>query len=135
VSGFTSTLDVRLLNDRTPFPWMTLEPLEYYSELTGETYTVPKYFRTDGASVPAAIVALPLVGPALFLRFFGQGVFQGFKQGVLHDWLRRTNVVPAAIAHRILREALYAANYPPDLCENYYAAVVAFNSSNAGIGI
>lgn len=130
MSGFENQLDVRLLNDRSIFPWLTLAPLVYECELTGETYTVPKYFRTDGASLPAALVAVPLLGPALFLRYFGGGVFQGFKQGVLHDWLRRgpNPPVPAAVAHRIFREALYAAGYPPDLCETYYAAVVAFNS-------
>lgn len=130
MSAFLTSLDVRLLNDRSMFPWITLEPLQYESELTGETYTVPRHFRTDGASLPAALVALPVMGQGLFLRYFGQGVFQGFKQGVLHDYLRRgpNPPVPAHLAHRIFREALYAAGYPPDLCETYYAAVVLFNS-------
>lgn len=123
-----------LLDDRSEFPWITLEPLEYESELTGEIYTVPAHFRTDGASVPMAVGLLPGIGPALLARFFGQGVWQGFKQGVLHDYLRRkkdgVTLVPAAVAHRIFREALYEAGYPPDLCETYYNAVVIFNSNN-----
>lgn len=131
---FNTSLVVQLLNDREQFPWITLAPLEYESELTGETYTVPAYFRTDGASLPASLVAVPVIGPALFLRYFGQGVFQGFKQGVLHDFLRRPDrvtgktPVPAKVAHLVFKEALTEAGYPDDLVNTYHAAVVAFNS-------
>lgn len=127
---FTTPLQVLFLDDRSEFPWLTLAPLVYESELTGEVYEVPRHFRTDGASVPMALSAVPIVGPALANRFFGRGVWHGFKQGVLHDYLRRGDhpPVPAAVAHRVFREALYEAGYPPDLCETYYAAVVAFNS-------
>lgn len=127
---FQTMLDVRFLDDRSIFPWITLSELVYECPLTGETFVVPRHFRTDGASIPAAIAAVPVVGQALFLRYFGQGVFHGFKQGVLHDFLRRGDnpPVPAHVAHKIFRAALYDAGYPPDLCENYFAAVVAFNS-------
>lgn len=127
---FLNSLKVQLLNDREVFPWITLEPLAYECPLTGETYTVPRHFRTDGASVPKALVAVPLIGPALFQRFFGQGVWHGFREGVLHDYLRRGNTppVPAAIAHAIFRGALEEAGYPFDLVNNYFDAVRAFNS-------
>jgi hypothetical protein len=127
---FTTPLNVQLLNDRETFPWITLAPLVYDCPLTGETYTVPKYFRTDGASIPMALVAVPVVGATLAMRFFGEGVWKGFKQGVLHDYLRRGDhpPVPAATAHAILKEALLDAGYPEDLAESYYCAVVAFNS-------
>jgi len=93
--------------------------------MTSPTYEVPRHFRTDGASVPKALM---LFAPPLAARFFGSGVWLGFKQGVVHDWLRRENIVPADVAHRVFREALYEAMYPPDLIENYYAAVVKFNT-------
>lgn len=127
---FLTQLTVMLLDDRSKFPWITLSPLVYESELTGETYTVPKHFRTDGASVPSAIAAIPIIGQALFIRYFGKGVYQGFKAGVLHDFLRRgpNPPVPAHIAHKIFREALINAGYPDDLVSNYYAAVSTFNS-------
>lgn len=127
---FTTPLQVQFLDDRSEFPFITISPLVYECELTGETYTVPKHFRTDGASVPEALAAVPVVGQSLFLRYFGRGVFHGFKQGVVHDYLRRgpNPPVPAAVAHKIFRAALYEAGYPPDLCENYYMAVKAFNS-------
>jgi hypothetical protein len=130
---FVTPLVVQFLDDRSEFPWITVEPLVYECELTGETYTVPKHFRTDGSSIPEAIALIPVVGQALFLRYFGPGgVFHGFKQGVLHDYLRRGDnpPVPAAHAHRIFRAALYEAGYPPDLCETYYQAVVTFNSND-----
>ena len=129
---FTTPLKVQLLNDREVFPWITLAPLVYECPLTGETYQVPANFRTDGASVPKALVAVPVVGPALFQRFFGQGVWQGFREGVLHDWLRRERdgktPVEAATAHMIFRQALEEAGYPYDLVNAYYDAVKAFNS-------
>lgn len=128
---FVSPLEVMLLDDRTQFPWILLEPLVYECSLTGETYEVPRHFRTDGASLPRALI---LLAPPLAARFFGQGVWLGFKQGVLHDWLRRVDPrygsppVPAKVAHLIFREALYDYGYPEDLCENYYEAVRRFNS-------
>lgn len=127
---FLTPLKVQLLNDREVFPWITTEPLVYACELDDRTYTVPRHFRTDGASIPMALSLVPIIGSALCMRFFGKGIWQGFKQGVLHDYLRRGDhpPVPAATAHLIFREALADANYPADLIENYYAAVVAFNS-------
>ena len=106
-------------------PWLTLSPLVYESELTGETYTVPRYFTTDGASVPSALVALPVVGFLLFKRYFGSGVWHGFRAGVLHDYLLKS--IPKHIAHKVFREALYSEGYPEDLCETYYAAVVDYS--------
>ena len=127
---FHTPLEVMLLNDRAVFPWVTLSPLVYESPLTGMIYTVPKHFRTDGASIPKALVAIPVIGPTLFQRYFGEGVWQGFKQGVLHDFLRRGPNPPVTpiVAHRVFKEALSEAGYPSDLVANYYAAVKTFNS-------
>ena len=128
---FLTPLKVQLLNDREEFPWITLEPLVYESK-DGTVYTVPKHFRTDGASIPKALLLLPVIGVALFQRYFGVGVWQGFKEGVLHDYLRRkrngTTVVDAATAHRIFKEALEESGYPEDLVSSYYDAVRKFNS-------
>lgn len=127
---FITLLKVQLLSDRADYPWATLAPLVYESELTGETYTVPPRFRTDGASIPAALI---LLAPPLAMRFMGRGVWQGFREGVLHDYLRRPDKatgkppVPAKVAHLVFREALTEAGYPPDLVANYHAAVRLFN--------
>jgi len=126
-------LKVMLIDDRVQFPWFVLEPQQYECDLTGETYIIERGFRTDGSSVPVAIAAVPLVGAALVMRYFGGGVFKGFREGVLHDRLRRRDkdgnlLVPAHVAHKVFREALYKAKYPPDMVENYYRALVLFNS-------
>lgn len=125
-------LKVMLIDDRAEFPWFVLEPQQYECELTGDTYIIPRGFRTDGASVPIAIAAVPLVGAALAIRYFGGGVFKGFRQGVLHDFLCRKNAsgntpVTKKVAHLVFREALYSAGYPEEMIENYYAALRMFN--------
>ena len=130
---FLTPLKVQLLNDRAEFPWITLAPLSYEAK-DGTVYTVPKHFRTDGATV-SPLISVPVIGQALALRFFGEGVWQGFREGVLHDYLRRkrpdgTRPVPAAVAHRIFKEALEEAGYPYDLVESYYDAVVQINSKD-----
>lgn len=128
---FTTPLQVQLLNDTSVYPWVTLEPLVYESAITGETHTVPRHFRTDGASVPRAVL---LLAPHMAMRFMGQSVWKGFKQGCLHDYLRRRDrttgklPVPAKIAHLVFREALIDAGYPDDLVSAYYQAVRLFNS-------
>lgn len=121
---------IMLLNDRGPMPFLLLEKLVYECEVSGEVYEVPANFRTDFASIPKALLLIPVVGQALFTRYFGNGVWQGAREAILHDFLRRGDNPPvtAAVAHRIFRSALYEAGYPPDLCESYYAAVVMANS-------
>ncbi len=129
--AFETALKVMLLNDRHSHPWITIAPLVYESALTGETYWVPENFRTDGASIPRALI---LMASPLAMRFMGAGVWQGFKQGVLHDWLRRPDKatgkppVSAKVAHLIFKEALTDAGYSDDLVSAYYTAVTLFNS-------
>jgi len=123
---FLTPLKVQLLNDREVFPWITLAELVYEDPDTGVEYVVPKHFRTDGASIPKALVLVPVVGPTLFQRYFGQGVWQGFREGVLHDYLLR-GAVKNSVAHDTFRKALTEAGYPTDLVETYYSAVKAYN--------
>lgn len=120
-----------MLSDRAQYPWILTAPLVYESEVLGDTVWVPENFLTDGSSVPRALI---LMAPPLAMRFMGSGVWQGFKQGVLHDWLRRPEKatgkppVPAKVAHLVFRESLTEAGYPDDLVSAYYAAVRTFNS-------
>ena len=131
---FLTPLKLQLLNDRAEFPWLTLDVL-VYTDKKGNIHTVPKYFRTDGSSHPIAIAAIPVIGPMLVMRHFGSGVFMGFEEGVLHDWARRkrqdgTRPMSAADAHLLFKEALEEKGYPEDLVQNYFAAVVKFNSKD-----
>lgn len=125
-----ANLQVMLLNDRHEKPWIMLEQLWYESPMTGEIYEIPKHFRLDLVSIPKALI---LFAPPLASRFFGRGVWLGARESALHDWLRTLDkdgnyLVPARVAHRLFREALYSSNYPPDLCEAYYSALILFNS-------
>lgn len=124
-----NNVKVQLLNDREKYPFLTLEVLVYEYPPTGERFEVKKYFRTDGASIPKLLIATPIIGPALFQQFFGQGVWQGFQEGVLHDWLRTEPFpVEAAKAHEIFRYALEERGYSETLVTAYYNAVKLFNS-------
>lgn len=128
-----ANLYLMLLNDRHKLPWILTEKLVYESPLTGEEYTIPRHFRTDLVSMPKMLAALPGIGGFAVLKFFGTGVWMGSREAVLHDWLRRADKhgnlpVPPIVAHRVFREALYAADYDPEMIELYYSAVVVFNS-------
>lgn len=141
---FLDDLHLQFLDDRSEFPFITTRPRSWQDPETGEIHTIPAHFRTDGASIPIALAALPVVGPALVLRYFGKGVFLGFGEGVLHDYLRRKPArwegdrvvgygeppVAAAVAHEKFRRALVEGGYPDDLVANYYEAVRAFNSND-----
>lgn len=87
----------------------------------GEVFEVPKHFRTDGASVPKALMLLPGVGTVLFQKYFSNGVWMGFQEGVLHDWA--VDNMPPNDAHKLFKEALTDSSYPDDLIAIYYNAV------------
>lgn len=124
-----------LINDRHRLPWILTEKLIYESPLTGDEYEIPRHFRTNLVSMPKMVAALPGIGTFAVLSFFGEGVWMGAREAVLHDWLRTPDrhegnlIVPPIVAHRVFREALYSADYPPELVELYYQAVVTFNSA------
>lgn len=144
LDGEEGELHLLFLDDRSQFPFITTASCSWKDPETGEIHTIPKNFRTDGASLPIALSALPVVGPALVMRYFGHGVFMGFKEGVLHDYLRRRPAiwegdkivgygeppVPALVAHEKFNRALTEAGYPDDMIENYVAAVRAFNTND-----
>lgn len=131
---FITPLKMQLLNEDNVFPWLLLEPFTWLDPETGEEYTAPKYFRTDGASVPPAIALVPIVGPALLTRLMATGMFKAFKAGVIHDWARRAingvRPMPAADAHKLLRKIMIEQGYPMDIVEDYYNAVVIANSND-----
>lgn len=132
---FITPLKLELLNEESVFPWITLAPFVYQDPDTLEEYTVPANFRTDGPSLPVKLLAaIPIAGQAMIIESFATGIFKGFKQGVLHDWARRMingrRPMPAASAHLLFKKALTEYNYPPAIIDAYYAAVVAFNSTD-----
>lgn len=131
---FLDPLNMQLLNESNVFPWMLLERFRWQDPATGEIYEAPKYFRTDGASIPIEISAVPVIGQALIMRLFATGMFKAFKPGVIHDWARRkvngVRPMPAAQAHLLLKNIMTEQGYPQDIIDDYYAAVVKFNSTD-----
>jgi hypothetical protein len=129
---FITPLKLQLLNESSEFPWILLEDYSWQDPDTDEVFTAPKHFRTDGASVPIAIAAIPVIGQALVMKMFATGMFKAFKPGVIHDWARRekdgTRPMPAADAHLLLKRIMEEQGYPEDIVEAYYKAVVTFNS-------
>ena len=131
VSPFAN-LQVMLLSDRHHLPWILTEPLMYHYPVSGEVFEVPRHFRTNLVSMPKSLIALPVVGVAAFMEFFGEGVWLGARESVLHDWLRTERdgayPVPASTAHQIFRYALEEAEYPAHVVDLYHKAVSLFNS-------
>lgn len=123
---------------------MVTRQMSWADPKTGEVHTIPVNFRTDGVSEPIAIALIPIIGQLLTVSHFGYGVFMGFKQGVLHDYLRRRPAiwdgdkivgygdppVPALVAHEKFKRALIEAGYPDELVDAYYAAVRAANTND-----
>lgn len=126
-------LRFELVDEHSDFPWAVVGPARWQDPETGEIHEVEDGFRTDGSSVLKALIAIPVVGQLLALRMFGSGMWLGFAAGVLHDRLRRADengltIVPPHVAHEKFRRAMIEDGHPSDVVENYYAAVVRFNS-------
>ena len=118
---FLTTLELRLISDRSPFPWMTTQVLSWQRPSTGQVFSTPKYFRTDGASIPFAVACIPVVGPMLLARYFGAGLWLGFREGVLHDAITRgpEPMVTMDEGIAIFREALTESGYAQDMIDTY----------------
>jgi len=109
VSGFKTELFVEQTSDTANEgrgEWCLTAPLEYQSDLTGDTYVVPVGFATDFARVPRWPVAFLLVGDT------------GSKPATLHDWLytagpKGKHPVPdRETADALLQEAALAEGMP-----------------------
>lgn len=81
MSKFITELDARLKDDDKI--WVIDLPLIYVSDILGKI-TVPMGFETDFASVPR----LPFI-----YTFFGD---RAHRESVIHDYLYRTDSIPAA---------------------------------------
>lgn len=131
VSPFAN-LQVMLLSDRHHLPWILTEPLMYHYPVTGEVFEIPRNFRTNLVSMPRALLAIPVLGNIAFMEFFGEGMWLGARESVLHDWLRTpvNGVYPveADEAHDIFKYALEEAGYQQRMIDTYYNAVKLFNS-------
>lgn len=80
MAKFLTKLDVQCLTDNT---WQLDSPLRYLSDIVGYVQ-VPTGFQTDLASVPRVPIAFMLFGN------------RAHYEGVLHDYLFRSDAIPRA---------------------------------------
>lgn len=103
MSKFLSKLDVRLVdgdaNDGRG-AWALDSDLVYASDVAGATFTVPRGYVTDFASVPRWPAAYWLFGDT------------SHAAAVIHDYLYTQKRVPRALADRVLREASAVSGVP-----------------------
>lgn len=126
---FLTDLELRLISDRSPFPWMTTQSLKWQHPDTGQIFESPKYFRTDGASIPFAVACIPVLGPLLVSQYFGAGLWLGFREGVLHDFITK-GPVPMVGKHEaveIFRIALTESGYTAQMIDAYCQGLTLYN--------
>ena len=92
MSKFLDKLDVELLNDGDN-TWRLFSDMRYESCLLKKTFTVPKGFKTNFASVPRL--------PFAYLLFGGVAN----QAAVVHDYLYSSGEVTRSQADAVLREA------------------------------
>lgn len=99
-----------------PWKFQLLEDWVYFGRW--ETFTVPRGFITDAASIPRVFwPLLPPLGP------YTDGA-------VLHDWLLTSGVVSSWDAHRLFRRVIRNGGTSYCTSQLMYLAVVAWNHYN-----
>ena len=108
---YWTTLDVRVIDDSGPRPYMyLLEPFQFESEIVG-VITIPAGFGFDGASIPQECMS-----------FTG---WPGIRAACVHDWLVSTTV-DRRVADRVFREALEASQVNDQVADLMYSAVAGY---------
>jgi len=103
MSKFLTDLYVTLLDDTANNgrgAWRLDKPLEYASEVAGQTIVVPAMFVTDFSSVPRLPLAYLLAGDC------------AHKAAVVHDYLYRTGGLPRSLADLVFLEAAFVSGVP-----------------------
>jgi hypothetical protein len=88
-----------------------VEDVVFQSNVTKKTYTVPKGFNTDFASVPRLPVAYLVAGG------------HGEKAAIVHDWLIFSKEETRFMADQVFKEALKASSEPPIIVHIMYLGV------------
>lgn len=98
-------------------------PLTYCSK-SGERYTVPRGYRTNGASIPRAlwsVVGSPWTGDYV-------------KAAILHDYMCERQIKTSDYAHKTFREAMVASGVSAVRAAVMYGAVDFFGPKWPGFG-
>lgn len=113
MSHFGPLLSVEKVQVRPKSIWQLNRELAYYSDLFG-LILVPKYFRTDFASVPRwTLVGYALVGG------------KADEAAVVHDLLYSTQRYPRELCDKIFEEAIMALGYSAGTASLMYSGVRA----------
>lgn len=121
MSKFLSDLEVELVSDVTNSgrgTWRLLSPLEYQSDVAGQTFIVPAGFETDYASVPRSPVVFLLTADT------------AHAASALHDALYSFHWVPRAMADAVLREASLVSGVPAWRAALMFYGVRVFGGSH-----
>ena len=127
IYGFQSTLkteEIGMVNGRSVH--RLLEPL-CYIDSSGRAITIPQGLITDFASIPRAILLVPIISMFVVGRDTNEAA-------CLHDYLYREDAVPPVSkdeADSIFREALYSVgNIPSIAIWMIYNGVKLFGASS-----
>ena len=93
MSAFLTELQVKPATGKDDGQWELLADLIYQSDVAGMTFTVPKGFVTNFASVPRIPIIYELAGDT------------SSEAATVHDFLYSTHPVSRAMADAVLREA------------------------------
>jgi hypothetical protein len=93
VSEFLTALQVQPATGKDDGQWQLISDLIYQSDVAEMTFTVPKGFVTNFASVPRIPIVYELAGDT------------ASNAATVHDFLYSTHPVSRAMADAVLREA------------------------------
>jgi hypothetical protein len=93
MSKFLTALQVQPATGKDDGQWQLISELVYRSDVAGMTFTVPKGFVTNFASVPRIPIIYELAGDT------------ASDAATVHDFLYSTHLVSRSMADAVLREA------------------------------
>lgn len=100
MSGFRTRLALQACTDEDDGKWIVMQDLVYDSDVAGQTFTVPRGFQTDLASVPRLPLVYWLTGDT------------SSAAATVHDYLYSTRLTTRKMADSVLKEASQATGVP-----------------------
>lgn len=118
MSHFVTRLQMQAADNKDDGLWQLTAPFVYQSDVAKMTFTVPKDFQTDLASVPRLPIVYLLTGG------------RASEAAVIHDYAYTFKMVPRRIADAVLREASAVSGVKPFYRWLMWAGVRAFGWSH-----
>ena len=121
MSRFLAKLQMEVADNKDDGKWVLTAPLIYQSDVARRTFTVPRGFQTDLASVPRLPVVFLLCGDT------------SDEAAALHDHLYSSHEVSRKMADAVLREASAVTGVPGWRRWMMWAGVRVFGGSHWGV--